>query len=107
MATPPQLPRRRFRLSLSHWILAGLVLGAFCGLFFGESCRHLQVFGDGFIALLQMTILPFIVVSLIGNIGALRPPQARILAAHAGIVQAVFWAIAAVFICLLPLGFMK
>jgi Na+/H+-dicarboxylate symporter/ABC-type amino acid transport substrate-binding protein len=102
VATGPA--KRRFRIGLSQWILISLVLGVAFGLFFGESCRRLQPLGDSFIALLQMTILPYIILSLIGNIGGLRPAQAGILAKRAGLVQIAFWIVAAALICLLPLG---
>ncbi|MBL0699345.1 MAG: cation:dicarboxylase symporter family transporter, partial [Desulfosarcina sp.] len=68
---------KRFRLSLSTNILIGVVLGGVCGIFFGEYCAFLQIFGDAFIKLLQMTILPYIVVSLILGIGGLTYEQAR------------------------------
>ena len=57
--------KKKFRPSLSTSILIGLVLGILCGIFFGEYCGFLEIFGDAFIKLLQMTILPYIVVSLI------------------------------------------
>ncbi len=39
------------------------------GLFFDERVGWLQVIGDVYVGLLQMTVLPFIVVSLVTNIG--------------------------------------
>ncbi|MDH3803815.1 MAG: cation:dicarboxylase symporter family transporter, partial [Deltaproteobacteria bacterium] len=51
--------KKKFRLSLSGSILLGFVLGILCGLFFGEYCAGLKIFGDAFIKLLQMSILPY------------------------------------------------
>ena len=59
------------RLSLSTMILIGLGLGIACGIFFGEYCGFLSIIGDAFIQLLQMTILPYIIASLILGIGGL------------------------------------
>ena len=57
----------------------GLVAGLACGLFFGEYCQDLNVIGEVFIGLLQMTVLPYIVVALIANIGRLSFAQGKTL----------------------------
>ena len=49
--------KKKPRISLTTGILLGLVLGIACGLFFAEDCAFLQIFGDGFIGMLQMSIL--------------------------------------------------
>ncbi len=48
-----------------------LGLGVGCGLFFGEHCAPLAIAGDAFIGLLQMTVLPYIALSLLVNLGRL------------------------------------
>ena len=58
-------------LSLSNKILLGLFLGALVGLFLGEYAYPFDYAGQAFIGLLQMTVLPYIVFSLIENIGRL------------------------------------
>ncbi len=68
------------RPSLSSLILIGLTAGIATGVFFGESCRHLKPVGDGFVMLLQMTVMPYIIVSLITHIGGLTAEQAWRLA---------------------------
>ena len=65
------------RLSTSSWILVSLILGIGCGLFFGEAMSDLEVVGDAFIGLLQMTVLPYIIVSLIANIGRLSAGEGK------------------------------
>ncbi|KPJ78559.1 MAG: hypothetical protein AMJ54_02750 [Deltaproteobacteria bacterium SG8_13] len=97
--------KKRIRFSLSTNILIGMVLGIFCGIFFGEYAGFLQIIGDGFIKLLQMTILPYIVVSLILGIGGLTHEQAKLLAVKAGVLLLMFWAIAFAVILLIPLSF--
>ncbi len=61
-------PERPKGSSLSQRILIGLSLGAFTGLFIGDYAGHLAIVGQGCVALLQMSILPYMVVSLIGGI---------------------------------------
>ena len=56
-------------MSLSKKILISLVTGVAAGLFFGEQCSFFSYIGDGFISLMQMTVLPFIMVSIIANLG--------------------------------------
>jgi Na+/H+-dicarboxylate symporter len=97
--------KRKFRFSLSTNILIGMVLGIVCGIIFGEYCAFLQIIGDGFIKLLQMTILPYILISLILGIGGLTYEQAKLMAAKAGLLLLFFWAISFAMILLLPLSF--
>ena len=101
----PSEPRKKFRFSLSTYILIGLLLGIFCGLFFGEYCAGLQIIGDAFIKLLQMSILPYIVVSIIAGIGGLKFEQAKALARKAGALLLLFWAVGFFIILVLPLAF--
>jgi Na+/H+-dicarboxylate symporter len=97
--------KKKFRLGLSGSILLGFVLGILSGLFFGEYCAGLKIFGDAFIKLLQMSILPYIVVSLMVGIGRLSYQQAKVLAIKAGSLLLVFWGIALAVIFLMPLAF--
>ncbi len=102
MSTATQ-PRRK--LSLSSWILIAMAAGILCGIFFGEYCAFLQVFGDAFIKLLQITILPYIFVSLMQGLGGLSYNQARQLAIRAGVLLLLFWAIVFAVIVLMRLSF--
>jgi len=92
------------RLSLSSQILLGLILGVSCGLFFGEYAGKLNVVGEVFIGLLQMTVLPYIILAIIVNIGRLSPSDAK----KFGVYVAIFLFASLVFtltaIVLLPLG---
>ncbi len=92
------------RLSLSTSILIGASLGLLCGLFFGEYCAFLGVFGEAFIKLLQMAILPYIVVSLITGIGSLDYGQARRLASRGGAVLLLLWGLGLGVILLMSLA---
>lgn len=47
-----------------------------------------------FIGLLQMTVLPYILVSLIAGIGRLSHHEMRLLGMRGGLFVVLFWAIA-------------
>jgi Na+/H+-dicarboxylate symporter len=98
-------PQKKARFSLSTLILIGVVAGICCGIFFGEYCGFLSILGDAFIKLLQMTILPYIVVSLIAALGKLTMEQAKLLAIKAGTLILLFWLITFAVILLIPLSF--
>ena len=95
----------KFRFSLSTNIIISLIAGTGCGIFFGEYCSGLRIFGDVFIQLLQMSILPFIAVSLIAGMGRLSYGEAKMLAIKAGGFLFLFWGIAFAIILLMPLSF--
>ncbi len=87
-------------MSLSARIFVGLGAGVATGFFFGDLVADLKVFGDIFIKLLQMTVLPYIVVSLIAGFGHMEAVQARRLALRGSLVLLSIWvlALAVVFI---------
>ena len=92
-------------MGLSTRIFIGLFSGVATGLFFGELVADLKILGDIFIKLLQMTVLPYIVVSLIAGLGHMNGGQARRLALRGTAVLAVIWAIAMAVIFIAPLAF--
>ena len=59
-------------ISSTQLILLSLVAGIIAGLFFGERVAWLQYVGDVFIKLLQITVIPYISVSLITGLGGLK-----------------------------------
>ena len=101
--TANEKPKKK--LSLSSQILIGMGLGLFAGIFFGEYCAFLQIIGDAFIKLLQVSILPYIIVSMILGIGGLTSDQAKLMAKKAGILLLLFWGISFLMVLLLPLSF--
>ncbi|MEM7313575.1 MAG: cation:dicarboxylase symporter family transporter [Planctomycetota bacterium] len=80
-------------MSLSGWILIGCFAGVLCGVFFGDYCEPLSLIGDIFVGILRMTVLPFIIVSLVANLGRLSLHQSRRLALTGGVVLLLLWAI--------------
>ena len=95
-------PSGRSKTTLSRKIVIGLSAGIACGLFFGENCGRLSIIGDAYIALMQMTVLPYIVLALIVNIGSLTLDTARHLAARAAVVMFALWGVAIAVILLMP-----
>lgn len=91
--------------SLSALILIAMAAGILTGLFFGESCRHLEFIGRAFIALMQISVLPYIFVSLIQSFGSLEPTQSRLLAKRGSLMVVILWLIVFALISLMPLTF--
>ncbi len=73
------------------WIGAGLVLGVLCGVFFGEYCEALEILGKAYVGLLQMTVLPYLTISLVAKMGRLDWQQARNMGFAALGVLFVLW----------------
>jgi Na+/H+-dicarboxylate symporter/ABC-type amino acid transport substrate-binding protein len=86
-------------------VVIGLISGLALGLFVGERARVLEGVADGFVKLLQMAVLPYVTVSIIGSIGALRLEDLRTLGGRAALVLAGLWALALTFAFLMPLTF--
>jgi Na+/H+-dicarboxylate symporter len=76
--------RKKPRMQLATQVILGLVSGLVTGIFFGELVAFLKVFGNAFIMLLQMTVIPYITVSLITALGRLTYADVRSLGLKAG-----------------------
>ncbi len=92
-------------LSLSGKVLLGVISGIIFGLFFGEEVAWLSIPGDIFIGLLQMTVLPYIMFSLIVNIGRLSLDTGRQLIRYGMIFLALLLGIGLIYLVILPLSF--
>lgn len=84
---------RRWRPGLAGQVLIALALGIATGLFFGELASALKIIGQVFIGLLQMTVLPYILVSLTGALGRLSYAEVGTLAKKGGAFVLLFWGI--------------
>jgi len=93
------------RLSLSTKIIIGMALGIFCGLFWGNKVAWLGPIGIGYILLLQMTILPYIIASLMVGIGSLTYEQARQVAVKVGVITLIIWVLGFALFFAMPLVF--
>ena len=92
-------------ISLSTQILIGLTLGLFVGLFLGDKASALAIVGRAYIGLIQMSILPYMIVSLMLGIGSLSYEKAGKLAFTGGIVLVASWFVAFIMVFLMPFTF--
>src|SRR4030095_732163 len=91
--------------STTRNILIGLALGVATGLFLGEKAGVFQLVAEAYLRLLQMTVLPYVMVSLIGGIGSLDGARARRLFVRVGTLSLVLWALALGAVLLMPFVF--
>jgi Na+/H+-dicarboxylate symporter/ABC-type amino acid transport substrate-binding protein len=89
----------------SRRILVALVSGIALGIFLGDLVAPLHWVAEAYIKLLQMTVLPYVTVSIIGGLGRLRPAAARVLGTRTVAVLATLWGLAILFMFLIPLAF--
>jgi Na+/H+-dicarboxylate symporter len=96
---------RRTAVSPSARIAIGIAAGAALGLFVGERAGVLQIVADAYVKLLQMTVLPYVTVSIVGGLGALDMARARVLAARVGLILVILWMLALAAVLLFSLMF--
>lgn len=99
---------RRFRLfpkSAFSQVIWGLSLGLFIGIFFGEDAGVFGLFGDAYVRLLQMTVVPYVLVSLIGGLGKLDMSHARQIGSQGGMLILFLWVIAMIGLLALPFAY--
>ena len=92
-------------MSFTRKILIGLFAGIALGLFFGEMVASAKIGGDIFIGMLQMTVLPYIILSLVINLGRISWAESRGLLITTIIVFAIFLALGAVVLFMSPIAF--
>ena len=93
------------KLSLSTQVLIGVISGVFLGVFFGEEVAWLSIPGDIFIGLLQMTVLPYIMFTLIVNIGRLSLETGKKIIKYGLIFLFLLLVIGMIYLMILPLAF--
>ncbi|MCF7997266.1 MAG: cation:dicarboxylase symporter family transporter [Chromatiaceae bacterium] len=101
----PAETRKRRRLSVATQVFIGLGLGLLVGLFFGEEAAVFGIGGDLFIAALQITVIPYVIVALITSLGRLTLAEAKALSLKAGAVLLALWAIGLLVVLTSPLAF--
>ena len=92
-------------MNFSAKVIFGLTLGIDTGVFLGELVEPLKVVADGFVRLLQMTVLPYVVLPIMSSLGSLDYAGARQLFSRAGAVLVLLWLVAICFGLLFPLAF--
>ena len=89
------------RSSPTSLIIASLLLGVACGLFFGEYSMRVKWLGDAYIRLLQMAVLPYVTVTLVANTGRLSLARAGRLVRISLVTLSVLWLAGMVVVLLL------
>ena len=92
-------------MSFSARILTGLAAGIALGIFLGDRAAALRWAAEGFVKLLQMTVLPYVTLSIVVSLGRLQMSQAAALAWRGGAVLAGVWLLAILFAMLIALTF--
>jgi len=93
------------KLSPFQRVIIALVLGISTGVFVGEPAGVLEVGGTVYIRLLQMTVLPYILVSIIGGLGRLDQAMAANIGIKAIKVILFLWLAVMVTLLLIPLAY--
>ncbi|MEM8953377.1 MAG: cation:dicarboxylase symporter family transporter [Verrucomicrobiota bacterium] len=83
-------------------IMIGVLAGLATGIVLGSWAAPFQIIGDIYLGLLQMTVLPYIVVSLISKIGSFTYDHAKDVGRHGIRVQALLWAVSLGSVIILP-----
>ena len=92
-------------MSFTVKILAGLGLGTAVGWFLGPRAEPFRPLADAFVRLLEMTVLPYLTVSLVAGIGGLEPARARKLFVRGGAITLGLWGLALAIVLLMPIAF--
>ncbi len=97
----------RFYNNLSPFkrVLLALFLGITIGVIVGEPAGKLEIIGNAYIRLLQMTVLPYILVSIIGGLGHLDGYMASRIGMKALRVILIVWLAVMLTLTLLPLAY--
>ena len=92
-------------MTFSRKLLIGLTAGIVTGVFIGDHAAPLALLATAYIKLLQMTVLPYVTVSIITSLGSLSYADAKSLGARVGVVLAAVWSVAVAMAMLVPLAF--
>jgi Na+/H+-dicarboxylate symporter/ABC-type amino acid transport substrate-binding protein len=92
-------------MSSTAKILVGLGLGAAAGYSLGARAEPFRLVADAFVRLLEMTVLPYLMVSLVAGIGNLDSRRAKSLFLRVGAITLVLWGLALGLMLLMPLAF--
>lgn len=93
------------KLSPFQRVVIALILGIFTGIFVGEPAGELEILGNAYIRLLQMTVLPYVLVSIIGGLGTLDADMAMSIGIRSVKVILSMWLAVMLTLLLLPLAY--
>ncbi len=86
-------------------VVLALILGILTGIVVGEPAGNLNIIGNAYIGLLQMTVLPFVMVSIIGGLGRLDARMAMNIGIKAALVFIFIWLATMLTLLLLPVAY--
>ncbi|MEI6056252.1 MAG: cation:dicarboxylase symporter family transporter [Lentisphaerota bacterium] len=81
------------KLPLSKRLYYATAIGLFLGIFFGNKCSILEPLNTIAIKVFQITIIPYMVFSLIQSIGSMTGENAKLIGKKGGIILISIWAI--------------
>ncbi len=93
------------RLSPFQRVIIALLAGIIGGIVIGEPAGKLAILGTGYIRLLQMTVLPYVLVSVIGGLGRLDSEMAASIGLKAVQVILVVWLAVMLSLLMLPIAY--
>jgi len=93
------------KLSPFQRVISALLLGITTGIFVGEPAGDLEILGNVYIHLLQMTVLPYVLVSIIGGLGRLNQSMASRIGLRAVKVTLILWLAVMLTLLFLPLAY--
>jgi len=93
------------KLSPFKRVILALFLGISAGVIFGEIMGGLKIMGTAYIRLLQMTVLPYVLVSIIGGLGRLDANTASRIGMKAVRIILLVWLAVMLTLVLLPLAY--
>jgi Na+/H+-dicarboxylate symporter len=79
------------KLGFAAQVLASIIAGIICGLFFGEKTQILAPIGDIFIKLIQIAIIPSIVIFIITGIGSINQADAKEFLTKVALIMLLMW----------------
>ncbi|MDD1752239.1 MAG: cation:dicarboxylase symporter family transporter [Methanotrichaceae archaeon] len=93
------------KLGFTTQVFASIIAGAICGLFLGEKAQILSPIGDIFIKLMQITIIPSIVISIITGIGSINKADAKGFLKKVGLIMMLLWFLGIIVFFFMQLSF--
>ena len=86
-------------------VLWAIALGILAGLFFGETIGPLGLAASGFIRLLQVNVLPYLLGSLIASLGSRGAAEMRAIARYGIAILLFVWGLTLLLVVAAPLAF--
>jgi len=93
------------KMSPFQRVILALLLGITTGIFVGEPAGNVEIIGNAYIRLLQMTVLPYVMVSIIGGLGRLNTDMAANIGIRAIKVILFVWLAVMLTLLLLPFAY--